>query len=653
VVRIGELEAAAWPSAADVATHPVLCSPEGRAWLAERIGARDLERVVIAACSPREHEVTFRAVLAGAGRSPWHLQMVNLREQVDWVGGDGAEATARARRLVGAALARVPLHRPLPHDEVEVAADVLVIGAGAAGLSAARTLAGKGRKVIVAERAFVLGGLANQLDHVFPDGECASCFLEPVLDAVLHHDRVEVLTGAEVVRVRGAAGRFEVDLALANRGVDPALCLGCGECAKACPAIRTDPWAPGLAAARAVGPAYPGCLPHVSAIDRGSCLRARGEACERCEAVCPFGAIRLADLAAPPAQRTVTVGAVVVATGLVPAEAEGPEGVVSTWALERMLHPDGPTGGAVRGPGGQEPAAVLLVADADDDGDLASLEVLKLAGVLRARLPGARVVVAGDLDRVPQLRARARELARAGVAFVAGRLAPESIRKRNGGLRVTLVGPDAGIHDTDLVVVHGAARPSSGLAGLARLLRLDLSERGFVVDRPASPFEPTATRIAGVYVAGAAAGPRTIAHAIRDGAAAAGLVHASLVPGERRLVEPLAAAVEDALCGGCAICVASCPFGAVRLGVSGKAIVEAVHCRGCGTCAAACPTGAMSARHFTRGQIEAEISGLLSGGTLDPSSGDEGSRAPPIPPLAPGQPHPAAPALGRRRPEDP
>jgi heterodisulfide reductase subunit A len=170
----------------------------------------------------------------------------------------------------------------------------------------------------------------------------------------------------------------------------------------------------------------------------------------------------------------------------------------------------------------------------------------------------------------------------------------------------------------DLVVVHAAARPAPGSAALARLLRVPTGERGFLLDGGAGPFEPTATRIAGVYVAGAAAGPRTIAQSIRDGAAAAGLVHASLVPGERRIVEPLCAEVDEALCGGCAICVSACPFGGIELGPSGKARVEAVHCRGCGVCAAACPTGAASASHFTRAQLSAELSALLDGGT-DPA----------------------------------
>ncbi len=584
-----------------------------------------LERVVIAACSPREHEQTFRAVLAGEGRSPFHLQMVNLREQVEWFGGDPDVATERGGRLVRGALARLALHRQLPSDEVEVSADVLVVGAGVAGLSAALALAGRKRRVVVAERAFVIGGLANQLDEVFPDLECASCFMEPILDRVLHHDGIEVLTGAEVRRVRGAAGRFEVELGLRPRGVDPAACLGCGACAKACPAERADPFAAGLAGARAVGLPYVGCLPHVSVLDRAACLRSRGDACEACVAACAFDAIRLD---AAPTTREVTVGAIVLATGLVPGEADGPDGLLSSYQLERMLHPDGPTRGALRGAGGREPTSVLLVAGAgaDDDGDLASLELLKLAQLVRGRLPRARVAVAGDLDHVPQLRRRAAELAGDGIELLSGRLAPGGVAASGSGLEVRLLASACEtVFEADLVVVHAAARPAPGTDALARLLRIPTGDRGFLLDRAASPFEPTATRIAGIYVAGAAAGPRTIAQAIRDGAAAAGLVHATLVPGERRLVEPLSVEVDEALCGGCGICAAICPFGAIEL--DPKAHVEAVHCRGCGTCAAACPTGAASARHFTRAQIVAEISALLR---------DEG----------PGQPHPAAPARG-------
>jgi heterodisulfide reductase subunit A2 len=621
VVRLGELAAeGAWPEAADVASHDLLCSPDGRAWLEARIRDRALERVVVAACSPREHEETFRGVLGAAGRSPSHLQMVNLREQVEWIGGDPAAATARAERLVRAALRRVPLHEPLPRRDVEVSADVLVLGGGPAGVSAALVLAGRNRRVFLAERSRTLGGLANRLDVVFPGEECASCFMAPALERVLASERIEVLTGAEPKRVRGGFGNFQVELAIAPRGVDPAACLGCGACARSCPVEIPDPASGPGATRKAIGLPFPGALPHHSALDRAACLRGRGVPCDACARACAFGAVRLDDGA--PAIREVTAGAIVVATGLEPGEVTGPEGVVSSYALERMLHPEGPTRGALRGAGGREPRAVLLgTTAAEEDGDLALGEVLKLARRVRARVPAAQVAILGGLEKVPSVARRAAALVAERIELFPEALRPEAVEACEEGLRVRLEGRTEPVR-ADLVVVHAAARPAAGADALAALLRLERSSRGFLAAGAATPFEPTATRVAGVHVVGGAAGPRTIAQAIRDGAAAAGLVLASLVPGERRPIEPLAATIDEARCAGCGVCAAVCPFGAANL-VAGsrKAQVEAIHCRGCGTCAASCPAGAAAAPHFTRAQIGAELSALLA---EDPGAGGRG-----------------------------
>jgi len=618
VVALGELSAEAW-AAEDVSTHEVLCSEEGRAWLEARIRERGLERVVLAACSPREHEATFRRVLAAAGRSPFELQMVNLREGVEWTSTDRAAATDRARRLVQAGLARVRLHRPIAAAEVEVSADVLVIGGGPAGLSAARTAARRGRKVVLVERDFVLGGHANQLDQVFPSLECASCFMEPALDGVLHHERVEVLTGAEVRRVRGSAGRFEAEIEIRPRRVDPARCLGCGQCAAVCPVEVPDTRAGGAASRKAIHLPYVGCLPHASVVDAEACRGVLGGGCDACVAACGFEAVRLEDSVST---RLVEVGAIVVATGLSPGEVRGPDGVVSTWALERMLHPNGPSGGEVRGAGGRRPRSVLLAAPglSGDDAELGVQEVLKLAHLLRARLPEASISVVGGLSRAPRFQAAAAALAGEGVELLEAGIAPDGIAAGKEGVEVKIEGEGRhrylDLRFVDLVVLHPPSRPSDRAEGLAALLRLGIDGQGFLADRGANPFEPTATRVAGIYVAGAAAGPRPIREAIRDGAAAAGQILSALWPGEKLLLEPLVAEVNLDLCGGCGVCVAACPFGAAevhRVDGRRRARVEAAHCRGCGTCAAACPTGAASARHFTRAQLAAEIAALLAG----------------------------------------
>jgi heterodisulfide reductase subunit A len=603
-----------WPEAAFVGTHELLCSPSGLAWLRERIAAEGLDRFVVGGCSPREQEAAFRAVAVDAGLTGWRAQVVNLREQVEWIGGEPGSGTERAARLLRAGLARVAHHRDLPRRTVEVAPDVVVIGGGAAGLSAALSLAGRGRRVTLVERAFALGGLANQLDELHPDGTCASCFMAPAIDDVLHHPAIDVLTGSEVREVRGALGRFELTVASRARYVDLATCLGCPACVDACPVERPDAAEGGLGLRRAISLPYAGCLPYAPSIDPVACIGLGGGSCRACVEACAVDAIRLDDL---PRERTLRAGAIVLAIGMEPGPVDGPPGVVSTWTLERMLHPNGPTSGAMRGANGEAPAAVLLALAGDAaevDGDLAIDELLKLTAALRALLPDARVLLAGGLDRSPRHAARVRALAAGGVEPLAGAWCAGGAEALDGRVSVRL--RDGSAEQTevvDLVVLHAASRPAAGSEPLAALLRIARDARGFLDDAGASPFEPGTTRAAGVFVAGAAAGPRAVRAAIRDGKVAAGRILAELTPGATLEVEPLAAESDPVRCCGCAACATACAFGAVtRDPATGKARVEPLHCRACGSCAAACPTGAMQAPHYTRAQLAAEVAALLA-----------------------------------------
>jgi heterodisulfide reductase subunit A len=506
----------------------------------------------------------------------------------------------------------VARHQPLERREIDVNADVVVVGGGAAGVAAALALARKDRQVLLVERSPALGGLAAQLDEIFPDQACASCFLEPALDEVLHHERIEVLTEATIRRVRGSAGAFQVTVALAPRFVDAERCIGCDQCRLLCPVEVADPWAAGLGSRRAIGAAYPGSLPHLATLDAAACLHLRDGSCDACQVGCGFDAIRLD---AGPGERTFSAGAIVVATGFQPGQAGGPPGVLSTWQLERLLHPDGPTGGKLTLAGRPTPRSLLLASTADDrDGALAPRELLKLARGLRRRWPGLAVAVAGGLSRTPGLQAEARAAAEGGVELLDEELLPDGLSPAGQAVSARLAhGPLETERSFDLVVLHPASRPADGAEGLAGLLRLDRDQRGFLSEGTANPFEPTATRVAGVFVAGAAGGPRSIRDAIRDGAAAAGRVLATLVPGERHALEPLAAEIDLATCGGCGTCAAACPYHALVLDpVTHRARVEPAHCHACGGCAAACPTGAASAPHFTRAQLGAEISALLA-----------------------------------------
>ena len=223
------------PEVAEVYTHTLACSADGQQFLARQIRESALDRVVVAGCSPREHEQTFRKVLEGAGLNPFLLQIANIREQCAWVTPDSAQAAEKARLLLRAAVRRVREHESLVRKEIEINPDVLVIGAGVAGLSAALRLAVKGRRVHLVERAPFLGGKAVRYEKIFPGLECGSCLLEPLINGVLHQEEVTVHLRSELRELSGFLGHFEAVIAKGPADVDPGLCLGCGGCAAVCP----------------------------------------------------------------------------------------------------------------------------------------------------------------------------------------------------------------------------------------------------------------------------------------------------------------------------------------------------------------------------------------------------------------------------------
>jgi len=167
-----------------VLTKPfhLLCSEEGKTLIGKDIKEYQLTNIVLAACSPKEHEITFRKVLRNAGLNPFMLQIANIREQCAWVIKDRALATQKAKAMIAAAVKRVAYHEPLETKEIQCHSDVLVVGAGVAGISAALTLAQRNRKVYLVEKLPCIGGKVARYEKVFPSLECASCVLDPRLD---------------------------------------------------------------------------------------------------------------------------------------------------------------------------------------------------------------------------------------------------------------------------------------------------------------------------------------------------------------------------------------------------------------------------------------------------------------------------------------
>jgi heterodisulfide reductase subunit A len=150
------------------------CSDPGQQTIRQDIEAHNLERVVIAACTPRMHEPTFRRTLESAGLNPYFLEMTNIREQVSWVHPQGEAATNKAMDLVAAAVERVHLHQALHPRKSPIEPSALVVGAGIAGIQAALDIADAGYKVYLVEREPTIGGKMAQLDKTFPTLDCAT-----------------------------------------------------------------------------------------------------------------------------------------------------------------------------------------------------------------------------------------------------------------------------------------------------------------------------------------------------------------------------------------------------------------------------------------------------------------------------------------------
>jgi heterodisulfide reductase subunit A len=192
--------------------YTYMCSDPGQSLIKEDIAELGVNRVVVASCSPRLHEPTFRAAINEAGLNPYCLEMANIREQCSWVHPSRASTTLKAMQLVASAIAKAARLQPLEVRQVPVTPAGLVIGGGLAGLQAALDLAEAGFSAFIVERAAELGGHAARLDRTFPFLEPAADILNPLVEQVTHHPRITALTGAEIVEVGGYVGNFQVRL---------------------------------------------------------------------------------------------------------------------------------------------------------------------------------------------------------------------------------------------------------------------------------------------------------------------------------------------------------------------------------------------------------------------------------------------------------
>ena len=166
--------AASLPGVVTAIRNKYTCADPGQQEIQSAIRDQNLNRVVVASCSPTSYEVIFRNCISAAGLNPYLLEMANIREHCSWVtqGGDHV-ATDKAKRIVKVAVARSRWLVPQEEEQIQVTDAALVIGGGVAGIQAALDLADSGHQVYLVERQASIGGIMAQLDKVYPDIECS------------------------------------------------------------------------------------------------------------------------------------------------------------------------------------------------------------------------------------------------------------------------------------------------------------------------------------------------------------------------------------------------------------------------------------------------------------------------------------------------
>jgi heterodisulfide reductase subunit A len=188
------------------------CSEPGQDMIREDIESGLVNRIVVASCSPRMHEPTFRGVCMEKGLNPYYYQQANIRENCSWVHPLEEATTEKAKELVRAAVIRVVRHDPLDERSVDVLGESIVIGGGVAGMVAAFEIAEAGFPVTLVEKEPELGGNAARWFRSFPNLDSIDDLIGTLIERVTNHENINVLLNSQVVKVEGYIGNFEVTI---------------------------------------------------------------------------------------------------------------------------------------------------------------------------------------------------------------------------------------------------------------------------------------------------------------------------------------------------------------------------------------------------------------------------------------------------------
>jgi heterodisulfide reductase subunit A len=410
--------------------------------------------------------------------------------------------------------------------------DVLVIGAGIAGMEAALQIAQSERKVYLVEKKSYIGGNAIKYEEVFPNMECSTCMCAPMQQDLLQNENIILMTLAEVIDVDGSAGKFTVKVRKNARYVDLDACIGCDMCFEPCPVAVKNNFEEGLSERKAIFTPCAGSLPNVPCIDKELCLRFKGEDCNACKDACQFEAINF-DQKGEDVE--LEVGGIIVATGFSLFNKDGLtkygykkfDNVYNAFEFERLFATNGPTEGEILLKDGSTPAsaAVIHCVGRTEKGycsGICCMYSLKFGHYLKKKMPEIKIIEFYQDLCIPG-KAQQRfleEVKEKGVELV--HYDALELSDKDGRVTIDWTDEDGtkGSTTVDMVILSSAIEPGESTGKLSEIMKIPLDEHGFYKEE--QPLSSTVSLKEGVFAAGCAMGPKDIQVSVSQADAAVG-----------------------------------------------------------------------------------------------------------------------------------
>jgi heterodisulfide reductase subunit A len=559
IAKVVDVEAVAGfaselPNVVIAKTYKYMCSNPGQEMIVQDIKENNLNRIVVAACSPNMHERTFRNALRLAGLNQYLFEMANIREQCSWVHTDSKEATEKARSLVHAAICRVVLHEELESMSVDMCPNVLVIGGGIAGMTAALELADAGNSVYLVEKNDHLGGNLARVDLTAPYLYSARDLLTEKITRTKNHKKINVQFQSKLTSLTGYIGNFKATINSVNGKADETeksleveignviVCTGYKE----------------FDASRIVHYGY-GKLPNViTSFELEKMIRAgRIETKEgkipKYVAIIHCVGSRSQEFH-PYCSRVCCMTALKYAHEI---KSANPESYISDVYIDMHAFGKGHEDFYRRSSAAK---TLFLMYEKGDR------PVIHKAGPKDdcEMLIEVNEKLSGEVIEIP----------------------------------------------ADMVILMVGMEAREDSHEIARIVNISQDKEGWFIESHPK-LEPVATTTDGIFIAGTCVAPKDIPDTVAQARAAAARILGRIAKGKIE-VDAVYSEVNENLCSGCRLCNQLCPYSAIEYLEDKKQshIISAL-CKGCGVCVAACPSSAIKGRHFTDQQVLAQVDGLF------------------------------------------